>query len=44
MITITRRMFREKFGYSLRLNVILSLVFSGMSGSAIADIGATGAC
>ncbi|MBN7761575.1 TRAP transporter large permease subunit [Nitratireductor aquibiodomus] len=42
MITITRRMFREKFGYSLRLNVILSLVFSGMSGSAIADIGATG--
>jgi tripartite ATP-independent transporter DctM subunit len=42
IITITRRMFREKFGYSLRLNVILSLVFSGMSGSAIADIGATG--
>ena len=42
MITTTRRMFREKFGYSLRLNVILSLVFSGMSGSAIADIGATG--
>jgi tripartite ATP-independent transporter DctM subunit len=42
MITIVRRMFREKFGYSLRLNVILSLVFSGMSGSAIADIGATG--
>jgi len=42
IIRITRRMFREKFGYSLRLNVILSLVFSGMSGSAIADIGATG--
>ncbi|WP_243265506.1 TRAP transporter large permease [Sulfitobacter sp. DSM 110093] len=42
MITITRRIFREKFGYSLRLNVILSLIFSGMSGSAIADIGATG--
>ncbi|MBW3097049.1 TRAP transporter large permease [Pseudohoeflea coraliihabitans] len=42
IIRITRRMFREKFGYSLRLNVILSLIFSGMSGSAIADIGATG--
>lgn len=42
IIRITKRMFREKFGYSLRLNVILSLVFSGMSGSALADIGATG--
>src|SRR5690606_34369167 len=42
LIAITRRMYRSRVGYSLKLNVILSLLLSCMSGSALADIGATG--
>ena len=37
-----RVLFRGRTGYSLRLNVIMSLIFSGISGSAIADIGCLG--
>jgi tripartite ATP-independent transporter DctM subunit len=37
-----RTLFQGRTGYSLRLNVIMSLIFSGISGSAIADIGCLG--
>lgn len=37
-----RVLLRKKRGYTARLNVLVSLIFSGISGSAIADIGGLG--
>ncbi len=37
-----KRVMRNKRGYSARLNVFISLIFSGISGVAIADIGGLG--
>lgn len=39
---LARLVYRNKRGYSLKINVLLSLIFSGISGSALADIGGLG--
>ncbi len=38
-----RRLMKGKRGYSARVNVIISLLFAGMSGAAVADVGGLGA-
>lgn len=38
----SRALFRGRIGWSLRINVLMSLIFSGISGSALADIGCLG--
>lgn len=38
-----RRLMKGKKGYSARVNVVISLLFAGMSGAAIADVGGLGA-
>ena len=39
---LARQAFRGRKGYSSRVNVIISLVFAGMSGAALADVGGLG--
>lgn len=38
-----RRLMKGRRGYSARVNVIISLLFAGMSGAAVADVGGLGA-
>ena len=38
-----RRLMKGQKGYSAKVNVIISLLFAGMSGAAIADVGGLGA-
>lgn len=37
-----RRLFKGKRGYSSRINVVISLIFAGMSGAALADVNGLG--
>lgn len=39
---LARVIFRNRVGYSLRVNVVMNLVFAGISGSMLADIGGLG--
>lgn len=37
-----KRLLRSRRGYSARVNVVVSLIFAGVSGSAVADVGGLG--
>lgn len=39
---LARQAFKGKKGYSSKVNVIISLIFAGMSGAALADVGGLG--
>lgn len=39
---LARQAFKGKKGYSAKVNVIISLIFAGMSGAALADVGGLG--
>jgi tripartite ATP-independent transporter DctM subunit len=42
IIRFTRAIYRDRPGWSLKLSVVINLILAGMSGSAMADLGALG--